>query len=463
MSSMGSHLKTAAAAYQQLKNEPEPIKRQRHEYEFLPAYLEVTDKPPAPLSRKIAWGICGLLLLAVLWASLGHIDIIASATGKIMVSSRTKVIQPLETAVISAIHVRDGQSVKKGDVLIELNPTGAVADTQRLKEQLLFAQLDAARLRALLSDEPKQNFIPPKDALSNQVEEAEQLMMSQYGEKQAIKKTYASEIKQNQAQQSSTQTELTSRKKVLKSINKRLSAQHSLVKRDAFPKIQYLELEEEKLQLESDLAVLESRLLELKAAAVNIIDRRNQAVFERERQWRQQLSEAEKTISQSQQELIKAKERARLQTLVAPVTGVVQELAVHTIGGVVSPAQTLMVVVPEDALLEAEALVLNKDVGFVIPGQEVEIKIDSFPYTKYGTIRGVISNVSRDAVENEQLGLVFPARVEMETDQIMVDGHAINLAPGMTITAEIKTGERRVIEYLLSPLQEYQSEALKER
>ena len=156
-------------------------------------------------------------------------------------------------------------------------------------------------------------------------------------------------------------------------------------------------------------------------------------------------------------------EKQRLQTLRAPVNGVVQQLAVHTLGGVVQTAQQLMVIVPEDVGLEAEVLVLNKDVGFVRAGQEVEIKVDSFPYTRYGTLSGTVVHVSRDAVKDEQQGLVFPAQIQMERASIIVDGHKTPLQAGMSVVAEIRTGKRRVIDYLLSPLQQYQSEAMKER
>ncbi|WMN99777.1 HlyD family type I secretion periplasmic adaptor subunit [Vibrio parahaemolyticus] len=163
------------------------------------------------------------------------------------------------------------------------------------------------------------------------------------------------------------------------------------------------------------------------------------------------------------QELVKANNAIRQQVLLAPVNGTVQQLQVNTLGGVVQPAEELMVIVPEDALLEVEAKLLNKDVGFVIPGQTVEVKIDTFPYTKYGTVPADVVHVSRDAVKDEQFGMVFPVRIRLQKDNIKVEENLVPLQPGMTVVAEIKTGQRRVIEYLLSPLQQYQSEAMRER
>lgn len=147
----------------------------------------------------------------------------------------------------------------------------------------------------------------------------------------------------------------------------------------------------------------------------------------------------------------------------APVAGTVQQLAVHTVGGVVTPAQALLVVVPSEDALEIEATVLNKDIGFVRPGKDVIVKVDSFPYSRYGYLTGKVVSVSHDAAQDEQLGLVFPARVKLEWATLKIDGISARLNAGMSLSAEIKTGKRRVIDYLLSPFQQHTTEALRER
>ena len=150
-------------------------------------------------------------------------------------------------------------------------------------------------------------------------------------------------------------------------------------------------------------------------------------------------------------------------TLVAPVAGSVQQLAIHTVGGVVTPAQPLMVIVPKDNPLEVEAFVENKDIGFVNAGQEAEVKIETFQYTKYGTLHAKVTNVSHDAINDEKRGLIYAARIKMERATIEVDGKRLNLSPGMAVTVEVKTGKRRVIEYFLSPFLQYKEESLRER
>ena len=176
-----------------------------------------------------------------------------------------------------------------------------------------------------------------------------------------------------------------------------------------------------------------------------------------------ELSTTETKVASLVQEVTKAGQKADFQRLTAPIDGVVQQLAVHTVGGVVTPAQELLIVVPQDHPVEVEAQVENKDVGFVKNGQIVEIKVETFPFTLYGTIPGKVLSVSDDAAPIEKVGLIYPTRVSMDRSTIQVEGRQVNLSPGMAVTVEVKTGQRRVIEYLLSPLLKSVKESIRER
>ena len=205
------------------------------------------------------------------------------------------------------------------------------------------------------------------------------------------------------------------------------------------------------------------RLVETEAALTSARARLAETEAEFRRQSHAGIAQVRRREASIEQELIKAAERNRLQTLTAPVAGTVQQLAVHTIGGVVTPAQPLMQIVPAGATLEIEAMVLNKDIGFVREGQAATLKIESFPFTKYGTIDGRVRQIYKDAVEREGLGLAYPARVTMARTTMNVDGRTVRLSPGMAVTVEIKTGKRRVIDYILAPLKRYQDESLREQ
>ena len=164
-----------------------------------------------------------------------------------------------------------------------------------------------------------------------------------------------------------------------------------------------------------------------------------------------------------QQEVIKTGQRNNQYQLKSPINGTVQQLAISTIGGVVTPAQQIMIIVPDKGQLEVEALIENKDIGFVEQNQPAEIKIDAFPFTQYGVIDGTVTFVSNDAMDNEKLGLVFAMRADMAQSQINVNGKQVNLSPGMAVSVEVKTGRRNIIDYVLRPVKESLSSSIKER
>jgi hemolysin D len=380
-------MKSAKAASEVTKNViPFSVARERREQEelaFLPAALEIVETPPSPIGRAIGATLIALFCVALIWATFGHVDIVASASGKVVPSGRVKLIQPSETGVVRAIHVRDGQSVKAGEVLIELDASITAAER---------AQKEAERDTIA--------------AVIDKFEAAEPIIAQRVD----IWKTLA---------------------------DQRLGS-----------KLTYLEGLQQLTENHKDTAIQKSRLAEANAAVAA------------------------------------ATARMKRQILTAPVDGVVQQLAVHTVGGVVTPAQQLAVVVPSDAMLEVEAMISNRDIGFVHVGQSAQIKIDTFNFTRYGLLHGQVLSMSQDAIvhdiptektkdradgaentSSEPKGqeLTYSARVSLDRTQIQVDDAPANLSPGMAVTVEIRTGSRSAISYLLSPLLRYVHDSMHER
>ncbi len=447
----------------QLRKKQADTTRTRDEYDFLPAYLEVIERPAAPWARRTAWGLVLFLLLILLWAIVGQLDIHASAQGRVIVSDYSKIIQPLEQGEIVAINVRDGQHVKAGQMLIKLNPVGVDAEALNVSQQLEVRQLEQARLQALLSEHPLQAFDAPDNADPDLVHTTENLLKREVEEMHAELRRLNAELEVNQSSYQAGKLHITSQKQLIDNIQQRLQAIRKLASSQVIPKVQLLEQERELLNAQTELSRLQGQQEILLAQQQTLTENRHRYLAEKLRDYRERLNKASEVVAQLKQESIKIGERQRMQTLLAPVDGVVQQLAVHTLGGVVTAAQQLMVIVPEQAELELDVLILNKDVGFVLPGQEVETKIDSFPYTRYGTLPGKVKHISRDAIEDQKLGMVFPARITLEKKQLMVDGKPVYLSAGMTVVVEIKTGKRRIVDYLLSPVREYQAEAWRER
>jgi hemolysin D len=461
-------------------------RRHRDELAFLPAAIEVVESPPSPIGRAIAVTIIAMFCLALGWAAFGKIDIVASATGKIIPSGRTKIIQPFETGVVRAIHVRDGQSVKAGEVLIELDPTMNEAERNRLRSDLISARLDVARLRAALSaaSDPLSEFHPPAAAPATLVAMQRQFLVSQVAEFQAKLAALDRQRAQKEAERATTAATVAKLDATLPILQQRLDIRKGLADKELVSKIIYLETLHQLVDQQQERRVQQSRYQEAEAALAAIIETRAQAEAEYRRTLSGDLVEAERKATGLAEDLVKAEQRTRLQLLTAPVDGVVQQLAIHTIGGVVTPAQALLVVVPAESRLEIEAMVSNRDIGFVRPGQQAEIKIDTFPFTRYGLLQGTVLSVSQDAIvrdkpqdktgdklpgaetitsepKGQELG--YAARISLDRTQMQIDDNLVNLTPGMAVTVEIKTGSRTVISYLLSPLLRYKHESLRER
>jgi hemolysin D len=444
----------------------DPRPRLPHEAQFLPAALELQETPVSPAPRIAMWLLMAFTFIALLWTIFGHMDVVAVAHGKIVPNDRTKVIQPFETATVKAIRVSDGQTVKAGEVLIELDTTNTAADTTRVANDLITARLQAARAKALLASIasgklPAIGSVPDVDA--NRLAQDQRMLEGQYSEYQAKLARIDADIAKREAELRSTQEIVRKLEQTAPIARQRAQDFKDLVEKNFISKHGYLEKEQVRIEQEADLATQRSRIKELTAALQEGRGQRTSLVAETRRLALDSLNEAEQKATTYGQELVKAESRGKLMTLTAPVDGTVQQLAVHTVGGVVTPAQQLMMVVPKDNPIEVEAYVENKDIGFVNPGQEAVVKVETFPFTKYGTIDAKVTHVSNDAVNDEKRGLIFPARVSLARATIQVETKTVNLSPGMAVTVEVKTAQRRVVEYFLSPLLQYKDESLRER
>jgi len=426
---------------------------------FLPAALEILETPPSPSGRAILWSILGFCTLAVAWASLSEAEIVAVAQGRIIPSGHSKKVQPLELGTVTAIHVTEGQEVSAGDILIELDPSRSQADAARWVTEREAARREVRRLQRLHA------WMQHPETASDQAlgTANDALLMQQWHEFQDRISVLEGDQDRRRAELHSAQQQLEKLDALLPIVTNRAKDQKTLAEQKLLPEQQYLITEQERLEVFHERLAQRGRLAELDKA-IEQLDARIGAVHsEFHRQVLERLQDAERRLITSEQEWIKAAARVKALRIAAPVDGIVQQLAIHNIGAIATPAQQLMLIVPRGGVLEVEAILENKDIGFVEVGQKVEVKIDTFPFTRYGTIAGEVIGLSTDAVTDPHKGLVYKMRVRMEREQIDVDGRRVTLGPGMTVSVEARTGTRRLIEYFLSPLLRYRDESVRER
>lgn len=441
-------------------------RRTRDEIEFLPAHLELAETPVSPASRWVLRLIMAFFALALIWACVGKVDIVAVAPGKVVPSGRTKVIQSAETAVVKRILVEDGQNVKVGQLLIELDATGAEADVSKAGDAYLNARLAQLRLTALahaLHTGAKPRMDADKVLPKDRWQAEQDLASSEYAAYSQKRENLLAGIAQRNAESETVQSALRPMTETARIARTREADYERLIEGQFVGRHDLLLRKQERIAAERDLSSQRSRLHEAQAAAKAAVEQLDVLVADFKEQTLTQLRQANEQLQQLGPEVMRTGQRDRQLALRAPVNGTVQQLAVHTVGGVVTPAQELMAVVPADDDVEVEAMVLNKDIGFVRVGQTATIKVESFPYTRYGYLTGEVASISSDAAQDEALGLVFPARVKLKSASLTVDGTRVFLMPGMSLNVEIKTGVRRLISYVLSPLQTQITESGRER
>ncbi|MBA4193883.1 MAG: hemolysin secretion protein D [Comamonadaceae bacterium] len=440
--------------------------RPGHETAFLPAALALQETPPSPWPRAVLWSLVALLAALLLWACLGRVDVVAVAAGRVFSGDRTQVVQSVELASVRAIHVRDGDRVQAGDLLLELDSQAAGADLQSLLTEHQAVLLERARSealqRALMKGEIPRLSIPP-DVEVHAWQQTVRTLAGQHAEHRSRRAALEAEVQRRRAERESGLAHIRKLEMTLPIVRQREADFRRLMDENFMSRHAWLQEQQARIAMEADLLVLRSRDHELSAALLSAQAQDQAMVAEAQRVALEAVEGATRRQDVLDQSLAKARLRRSQMDLRSPVHGVVQQLAVHTAGGVVTPAQTLMVVVPDDGVVEVEAVLANRDSGFVQAGQPAVVKVETFAFTRYGTVPGEVVSVSRDAVPDEQLGWVYAVRIRLHRTSMDVDGRSVALSPGMAVSAEVRTGTRRVISYFLSPLLQHAQESLRER
>jgi hemolysin D len=464
----------------------------RSDQEFLPAAISILETPPSPINIGMLRIICALVSFALLWTFLGHIDILAIAQGKVQPSGRVKTIQPMDAGRVTLINIHNGQHVKAGEALIELDPAEAIADERTSSTSYLAFKAEVLRRKGSLQGVKSLNVeelpkIDWPDFIPRSIRVREDRVLK--GDLEQIKSSVQSieaQVAQKEREEKRLESQISSQEMLIETLKQRVAMRKGLLARGSTSKAAVIDAMETLQTQETTLAGQKGQLEETKAA-INVLMKdkiKTINTFTAENQ--QKISEAERQADELEQKTAKAHVKTDHMTLTAPISGMVLGLTVTTKNQVLQSGEEIMRIVPDDAALEIEAYVENKDIGFVKVGQEAIIKVESFPFTRFGTLDAVVTHVSHDAIpepdatnaegmptkskKDSFLGgaqrtqnLVFQVLLKTTRDYMAIEDAKIPLTPGMAVTAEIKTGKRRIINYVFSPLVEISSRAMKER
>lgn len=456
------------------------------EREFLPPLLEIQETPPSPVKRWTAWTLIALTLVLIVWASLGKISVVTTAPGKFIPDGRLKEIQPLESSIVRAIDVTDGQHVHKGELLIQLDPTLNAAELLANADKYGFNRLEQARLVAELTGS-KPDFAGLGQSRSNVQLEQQTL--------QAQQQDYATKVAEAKATIAEKSAALAAAQATLEKYQQMtvLSAEQEasarpLVPIGAISKVDYLKLKEDLVQNQNDAAAAQKTVQEDAAALVGARQALDQIKRDHAADLYHDLTQRVTEEPALKGDYDKSQKLYDLEWLRSPVDGVVQSVNVTTAGQVVTPAQTLVTIVPDGTPLIVEATVSNNDIGYIQVGQPVQVKVDTFPFEEYGTLPGTLVWISPDAEDKSAIsqdmdtrtgavgasprqteehdanaGFVYRVHIRAVRAEFLVNGQPRSVEPGMTVQVDIQTSRRRVIAFFLSPVVKYLHEGLRVR
>lgn len=443
------------------------LKRDRLQYEFLPAAEEIVETPAAPLGAMVIWLVAILLAIVLAWSYFGEIDIVAVGNGKISTEGSTKIVQPAISGVVNSINIREGQHVKKGETLLTLDKTAAEKEAATITQSLNTARTERDILRRLAIGGNADDIINGAELPDETKAMLRQFASSQAALSAARQQTtngaisgYQQQLQFNQQTKNQLETNAQQLKNRKAEIEKQLPAANAV----------------ERIRLQNELNTIDQRIASADSAVISqnqqllqsqsaLTQAQNQSqtqIAETNSAFSNQIITAEKRVVELENNLVKAKQTLAQTTITAPVDGTVLSLTIKTVGGVVNAGQQLAQIVPEKVPLYVDAALDNQDVGFVKSGQRVVVKIATYPFQRYGYLEGTVENVSPDAIQDDKKGLIYKAKIKLN-DAKSSKQNQLKLLPGMNVSAEITTGKRRIIEFFLDPLMTHVDESLKVR
>ena len=425
-------------------------------HEFHPLNVEIEDRPINPLGPVILWIVVAIITFGVLWLFFAKIDVVVSARGQVIPTGEIKILQPIETGVISKINIKEGDYITKGQVLMQIDPSVTETSLDTKERNLDVLNLQIIRLEALINNKPL--FL---NSNLNEAKEEEKLYLVQKNSLEEGLSRYEMKLAQTKSQYQSSLSDKSRLSMLLLKDEERLRKLETVL--DIIARKDYEDLQKNILNEKEQENMASFKVDESKKRIIEIEQEKNSFISEFKDTKYQELLNLKKELRNLQSEINAIKFQNQKQSIISPTDGYVAKLMINTIGGVVSPAEKLISIVPKDSPLIVKVNVLNQDIGFIKKDMNSKIKIDTFSFQKYGFFEGKIINVGNFSIDDEKLGPVYEVKIEPNGKTLNVEGKERYLESGMSVTAEIKVGKRRVIEFFIYPIIQYLDEGLSVR
>lgn len=425
---------------------------------FKPHLMEIEDNPISPLGRKILWTILIFMVITVIWLFVGKTDVVVSARSEAIPVGNVKTVQSLTGGSVKKIFVKEGDPITQGAPLIEIDPTVEETNIEAKERTLVILELETQKLKSLIHDTP---FSVNSDIDPNIASIIEGMHKS---EKEAINEEIEGIGKQiNQINEEIRSIEIDKNRayglyKMGLAEERRLRSVLDIIAKD-----EYYRAQKENLSLKNEINRKSHEVNRLRQQLLEFENQKSLVRKNFQSRLYEKLTQKEKELLALRSEIDTINFKKQKQVITSPVDGIVGQLAITTVGAVVTPAEKLMTIIPNDVPIRFKAIVENKDIGFIHKGMDVAVKIDTFNYQRYGLIDGKVSQIAANAIMDERLGLIYEVFVVPQQNHLVVEGEKRYLVPGMSATSELKVGERRIIEFFIYPLIKYMDEGVSVR
>jgi len=432
--------------------------------EFMSELRAAVSRRPSIMANLILLSVIGFFVLAIVWAAWAEVDQISSGEGRVVPSSQVQVVQNLEGGILSELHVVEGAFVESGQVLMQLDATQFSSDFMENHMKFLGLQAVVTRLRAEIEGADLAFPEEIERQLPNVAGTERGLFESRSRELAAALAKLQSQHQQRLHEIEEARARIAQLQAAIRLAREELAILEPLVARGINAPIELIRLRREESQNLGDLEVTRQSILKLQASVEEI----KQGINELHAQFRsralKELNEAQVNMESLRQVLASRDDRLRRTVIRAPVTGVVKQLFINTIGGVVRPGMDLLEIVPAEENLIVEAKIRPSDIAFIHPGMEAVVRFTAYDYTIFGSLSATLDQISADTIlDEEKKERFYVVRLKATADSLLDKaGRPLPIIPGMTVTVDVKTGKRTILQYLMKPFNKLSGEAFRE-
>lgn len=450
-------------ATQNLGNYLGSLREKRQDTEFMPEVEGAILEDSPWLTRLTVWSVCACLLAALVWAHFAVLEEVTTGQGKAIPSSKVQVIQNLEGGIVSEIFVREGQVVNKGDTLLRLDDTRFLSNQGETEADRLAL---IARTERLTAEAEGRAPALPEEVSRDAPQLAEDelaLYRSRQQRLESEQRTLGEQYRQKEQELAEFRSKAQQYRSSLGLLQQELNMSQPLVASGAISQVELLRLRRSLVEQRGALEATNLAIPRAEAAMAEIKSKMQESQLAFRAEAFKELNEVRTELQKINATSVAIQDKVTRTTVTSPVRGVIKQLKVNTIGGVVQPGSDMLEIVPLDDSLLIEAKVRPQDVAFLHPGQKAMVKFTAYDYTIYGGLKANLELISADTITDEEGNSFYLIQVRTEKSHLGSDENPLLIIPGMVASVDIITGEKSVLAYLLKPVLKARSEAMRER